>query len=257
MNNNNRRITVNGPLINFNLLDVEQTAAILGFRSHGTAVLVSGDQLIKFLGFVFTHAHRATGHVHKPNELVKELVNPFWEDVLAALKCDEFGRTVAERRHFFRYEPKRGEVMAAAISTRQQELTAKFPFARWQSGFLFFKPGTVLERLRAYKRRQGQDLAISQSDLRVQMQSRPYWVPPVKVSHYKRFGGSRSNSVCWCIDLDEHEQGLLSVPDDQFEGALKMANGLPVSSAEWVDPRRGKLFTLIDSLKNKEGLSHL
>jgi hypothetical protein len=189
------------------------------------------------------------GHVEKAVDEVREqvYVNQFWTDLLAALKFDEFGHTWTERQRIFKVVPDASA--ASPVSARQAQLGQADPFCAWQSYRLYFIPDAVIDRLRAYKRRMGQDLPLSKSDLRAQMKARPYWVNPKGEAHFQRFSGSASNSRCWCIDLDRHELGYREVADEEFAASFQREDGTFFPQAAWADPRRGDLFALVDALK--------
>jgi hypothetical protein len=119
-------------------------------------------------------------------------------------------------------------------------------------------PGPVLEVLKRHKRMSGGAFPITKDDLRVQMSTRPYWVaPPATHGNRRRFGKSRTLQVCWVIDVDKHDEGLNPVTDEEFHKSLYRdgdeEKGIFLPTEEWIDPRKGDLFALIDMLvKAKE-----
>ena len=72
-----------------------------------------------------------------------------------------------------------------------------------------------------------------------------------------KFGhGSKVNRSCWCIDLDKFEDlGLRQVSDEDWEKSFykdgNPENGL-LPSDEWIDPRKGDLFAVLDALTGKD-----
>lgn len=139
------------------------------------------------------------------------------------------------------------------VSEHQTKAGAEQSFKAWESDLLYFRPGPVIELLRVFKRRSGGDLPISQNDLLNQMKTRSYWHPSKHPSgHRQKFGG-KSNQSCWCIKVDLHPLGLIPVSDAEFdESFIQDAERKSMFTADsWVDPRKGDLFALIESLHGK------
>jgi hypothetical protein len=177
-------------------------------------------------------------------------VDMFWRELLNALDSGAFGQTPAERRRFFQVIEDR--LAKSPVSEHQTKAGAEQSFKAWKSFFLYFRPGPVIENLRISKRRSGEDLAISQSDLVSQMKTRRYWVAAKHVSgHRQKFGG-KSNKSCWCVKVDLHPLGLITISDEEFEESFQNRDQNTLFTAgEWVDPRKGDLFALIESLQSK------
>jgi len=180
-------------------------------------------------------------------------VDLFWRELLNALESGAFGHTAAERRQYFQVlEDKRAK---SPVSEHQTMAGAEQSFKAWKSYQLYFRPGPVIECLRASKRRSGGDLPISQGDLLHQMKTRPYWHESKhECGHRQKFGGKSTRS-CWCIQVDQHPLGLLRVSDETFDVSFAQdqeTNGL-FTSDNWVDPRKGDLFAIIESLKGNRG----
>ena len=63
-------------------------------------------------------------------------------------------------------------------------------------------------------------------------------------------------AYCWCIDPAQHELGLQPVTDEDFEQSLHPEptelvpdpSGIWLNEEAWIDPRKGDLFELIQSL---------
>ncbi|MEI8290976.1 MAG: hypothetical protein WCH99_16040 [Verrucomicrobiota bacterium] len=178
-------------------------------------------------------------------------VDHFWYELLNALDSDAFGRTPAERRQFFQaIEDKK---TMSPVSEHQTKAGAAESYKAWKSYLLYFRPGPVIELLRASKRRSGGDLPISQSDLLSQMKTRPYWHESKNESgHRQRFGG-KSTQSCWCIKVDLHPLGLMLVSDEKFDDSLiqDAEQNSSYTADNWSDPRKGDLHALIESLQNK------
>ena len=112
----------------------------------------------------------------------------------------------------------------------------------------------VCELLRVAKRRSGGDLPISLSDLLNQMKPRPYWVESKNPSGRRQKSGGKSTRSCWCIRVDLHQLGLMRISDEAFDESFiadAQTNSLFTADV-WVDPRKGDLFALIESLKGNQ-----
>ena len=220
---------------------------------HALAELLEcGDLALRckeYRTWLMEHCRKGEGEVHDQIG-----VNQFWRLLINANESDAFGMTPSDLRNLFKVEV---DGAAAQISEQQLkwgEQTARY---KWESLLLYLRPGPVLDMLRKYYRSMGKDMPLDQSDLRSQMKTRPYWVEAqTDEGHRKRFGDkSKSPSTCWCIRLDRHELGLQVMPDEEFEKSWHVASDLQgdfVASAEWIDPRRGDLFTLVEAIVSKE-----
>lgn len=181
-------------------------------------------------------------------------VNQFWRDLLDAFKSDAFGETPAERRRIFKVIHRPGAPLPP-MSDMQVRHGEERGHYKWKSYYLYFQPGPVIDMLRRYKRLQGRDLPLDKNDLRAQMQVRPYWVPPAKTGavHKQRFQGGRTPESCWCINMDLHELGYQQVSDEEFEESLRNDEGKFLPTMDWIDPRRGDLFSIVDALEGSRG----
>lgn len=186
------------------------------------------------------------------DEVQKQVnVNQFWIEVLAAMRSDAFGETVAERLGIFKFVEEEVPHPPGAPNQTQK---------MWKSTLLYFQPDAVIDKLRRYKRTQGRDIPLDRADLQSQMRVKPYWVPYITAGkpgiHKQRFviNGRLSKTAvsCWCINLDRHELGYRPVSDEDFvksfyrDGAEE--SGIFIPAEDWVDPRRGDLFALIEAL---------
>jgi hypothetical protein len=200
------------------------------------------EDLVAFKQYLVGHVERAAVEVRE-----RVNVNQFWTDLLAALHVHAFGETVNDRLRMFRVV--NSPVPRAGLTSYQTQYGIENPRYAWTSQRLYFLPDAVINGLRAYKRRLGQELPLDKSDLRAQMRSRPYWVEPKdkRQGHKSRFGG-QSLQNCWCIDLDLHELGFQPISDEEFDASRIKPDGCAVEIDEWVDPRRGDLFALVDAL---------
>lgn len=200
-------------------------------------------------GFQHFLVREVTSSVKEVDEQVN--VNQFWRYLLDALASDAFGKTPKERRGVFKAEKKPTPV--GLISPKQLEYEAEQPFCKYQSYYLYFMPGPVIEMLRAHLRKQGREYPLEQPDLRSQMKTRPYFVPPKKDYHRQKFANKKTSAGCWCINVDFHPEGFVSVTDDEFFRSFKKngdMNELNLPSEEWIDPRKGDLFELIELLES-------
>lgn len=186
-------------------------------------------------------------------------VNHIWRLTLDALVSGAFGETPAERRRVFKavvdMKPR------CNISEYQTQVagdhgdTYLFPHVK-----LYFRPSPWIDMLYSHLRKQGKTPPLEQQDLLHQMQTRPYWVSPTntKRGHQQLFEGDSSKRYCWCIHLDLHEMGYVQVSDEEFKASLHYDEGphagrddvwLPREA--WVDPRKGDLFAIVESLISK------
>ena len=177
-------------------------------------------------------------------------VDLFWRELLNALASNAFGETPADRRRI--YKVVEDKSAPNPVSEHQTKHGAENGYTVWKSLRLYFQPGPVIEMLRIFKRKSGRDLPIQQSDLLHQMKVRGYWV--ASDSHYghkQKFDGV--NRSCWCIAVDKHELGLTPVTDNEFDKSLAdpAKQGTFLMREDWMDPRKGDLFALIESLESK------
>jgi hypothetical protein len=222
-------------------------AAIAGMLgSHGL------EELENFGRYLLDHCSEAVATVREQVN-----VNQFWTDLLSANASNAFGETAADRRKVFmvRYVPKK---LPASITPYQLQAGKESPYTEWKSPLLFFRPDPVIDMLRRYKRLLGKDLPLDRTDLRAQMKTRSYFVPPKAGAdvHKQRFHGSKSPQTCWCISIDEFEGlGYQPVSDQVFTESLykdgKVEGELFLEKSEWQDPRKGDLFALIESLEGR------
>jgi hypothetical protein len=177
-------------------------------------------------------------------------VDLFWRELMNALDAGAFGHTAKERRQYFQViEDKKAK---SPVSEHQTKAGAAESFKGWKSYLLYFRPGPVIELLRIFKRRSGGDLPISQGDLLNQMKTRPYWhTSKQKSGHRQKFNGKGMS--CWCIKVDQHPLGLVLISDEEFDESLvEDAEQNKLFTADnWVDQRKGDLFSLILSLLTK------
>ncbi len=115
----------------------------------------------------------------------------------------------------------------------------------WHSHKLYFKLEDVLSVLRTFLKRQGLDFPLTDTDLRNQLRTRPYWVPST-VGHRQTFGRGAAQSRCYCIDVDRHEMGYQLVQDDVLEAARRGSDAPPLNQ-NLSDPRKRELFQIIEA----------
>ena len=182
-------------------------------------------------------------------------VNQFWMDFLSALARGAFGHTPAELRRILKVVVNKKA--NPRLSERQLKDGAEDPRRGWTSYLLYIVPGPVIDSMRKDKRSQGQELELDRADLLAQMRVRDYFVPGPRQGHQMKFEhGSRVNRSCWCVDLDEFEDmGRRRVSDENWEKSF-YRNGNPEEGLlpidEWIDPRKGDLFAVVDALKEKD-----
>ena len=213
-------------------------------ESHGP------EDLRGFREFLIGHCREALEDVD-----AQVNVNQYWRWALDAAKSDAFGMTLSDRQRIMKVvayvNPK------LVLSELQVKAGVEDSRKAWISYYLYFQPGPMIGMLREYMRRQGKDLPLDRADLRAQMKTRRYWVEPTgarakKGTHRQRFAGGGCED-CWCIALDYHELARLEVSDEEFLASqLKDAEkGEFFPSDEWVDPRRGDLYALVDAVLGK------
>jgi hypothetical protein len=135
----------------------------------------------------------------------QSITDLFWRELMNAHDAGVLGRSRSEvQRLFHAIEEK---ILRADISPHQLKAGANESYKAWKSYLLYFKPGPVIELMRAAKRRSGGDLPFNQSDLLSQMKARDYWHPPKHSSGHRQKFGSKSSAACWCIRVDLHELG--------------------------------------------------
>ena len=110
--------------------------------------------------------------------------------------------------------------------------------------------------LRKYKRQMGLEFPLEKNDLCAYLNVRPYWVesgPNMDRAHRTRFHGVQTCQVSWVIALDSFpELGYRGVDDEEWDTSFIKPDGSRYTCDEWIDPRRGDLFALIDSLKSQQ-----
>ncbi len=173
----------------------------------------------------------------------------FWHKFLNGFAFGAFGDSpISELRNLVRViEDARAD---SPVSPHQVKVGAEYPYSTWKSYLFYFRPGDILEILRRHEHRSGKNLGISRRDLRRQMKKRPYWCRSSNSYGYRqRFKGRVL--LCWCIDVDLHPLGYIRMGDVEFDESFKSMQ----SGADWVDPRKGPLFNIIDALlaNNNEG----
>jgi len=202
-----------------------------------------------------------TGLIHKTIDSAKELASRtdiirFFEILVGAVQAGVFGRSPSELQRYFKYvlNPSSNP----PLSPLQLRDGAKHRHLAWSSGILFFLPRVVIDMLRRSLHSRGETFPLDITDLLAQLQSKGYLVPPPsRHGHQKKFGkGADKNQYCWGIDLDKFpELGFVQVSDEVWNASLypEGDTSKPEPSAkDWIDPRRGPLFAIVDALEENE-----
>jgi hypothetical protein len=135
------------------------------------------------------------------------------------------------------------------VSQHQQKFGEDNPSFRWKSLLLYVAHDAV-DRVAAYKKKTGsKEASLSLADLRAAIKDRRYSVPVTSSTRYhrQRFTGG-GLQYCFCVDVDQHELGLVRATDDQFNASLQKPDGTFFLTTDWEDPRKGPLFYIIESL---------
>jgi len=143
------------------------------------------------------------------------------------------------------------------LSERQIKEGAEEPSRAWISYLWYLRPGPLIDLLRKHLRSQGRELALDQADLRTQLAAKPYFVAGPRQGHQQKFeAGSRANRSCLCVDLDAFlELGFRAVTDEEWESSFHWDGDLTkgrLPLEEWMDPRKGDLFALVEALTGKD-----
>jgi hypothetical protein len=217
-----------------------------------TAMLQShaADDLRSFRNYLASHCTTAAREVQ--TDLV---ANTFFQDIIAAITTDAFGRTAAERGTMFRVLKDPNAPMPQ-MSEKQRQDGIDNPFCAWKPGTLLsLLPDPVIASLRKRGRQIGRELQQERGDLRAYLKTRDGWVEPKPEqgrAHRVRFLGANSCQACWMFNLDRFpELGYRQVSDEEWEASFIKPDGTRYTRDEWVDPRRGELFVVVDSLKQK------
>lgn len=208
-----------------------------------------GTMLEEFRTFTIGYARENEVTVNARMNIVE-----FWQDMLNANRQGAFGETPAERNRVFKVvEDKQAK---CPVSPYQLKVGADYPKYAWKPVKFYFKASVLLDMMRKHKRQRGDDPPLSIDDLLNHMKVQPYWLPPTSYrGHSQRFGdGSKVKETCWCILADLHDMGYVPVTDAEFEASLHPEENPDIwlSEDKWIDPRKGDLWALIDSLKSQK-----
>jgi hypothetical protein len=181
----------------------------------------------------------------------------FLRILLSAYHAGAFGRSSAERQRYYKFVVNQDVIRL--LTPRQLKDAAEHPRLMLISGILYFTPGPVIDAIRRHLYAQGQKLPLDQHDLLAQLKSKGFFVPPRhRQGHQQKFGKDKTNTYCWAIDLSKvPDLGVLVVSDEVWEASFypdgNTTRGmLPLD--EWVDPRKGELFSIVDGLEEKGGV---
>lgn len=202
-----------------------------------------------FQKWLIEKAQASTREVSERVEL-----NLFWKAILSMLATGWFGKSPEEIGRYFKVVDNKKS--NPRFSARQLKDTQEDSNRALNVPILAMRPGLVFPKMNEYMRNQGGSLPPSQSDVQAQMRVNPYFVPGPKQGHQIKFGrGATNNSYCWLIDLAElPEFGLREVSDEDWIASFYQ-DGNPgndmIPIDEWVDPRKGELFAIVEALKEK------
>jgi hypothetical protein len=163
-----------------------------------------------------------------------------------------FGKSAEEVSRYFKIVDGRNS--QPAFSERQKNDAAEDARRDLKVPCIAVRPGPVFALWNKYCRNQGLELVLSQGDLLAELKVCPFFVPGPRQGHQYKFGrGAKSNSYCWLIDLAKFDEfGLRDVSDEAWEKSFyhdeDPAKGV-IPMDEWVDPRKGELFGIVDALK--------
>ena len=208
--------------------------------------------LQEFQAFLIEHAKAAVADVAEG-----VAVNQFFRDLIDMEKSGALGRMMDLRRILKVIENPH---LTLKLSAAQVQWGVEDKSKAWPHLILCLLLGPLIALMREWKRHGGQELLVDRNDLLAHMRMRPYYVQPTasarrlgKCTHNIRFSGKTAEAAV-LIDLDWHPLGRREVSDEEFE-ASQMSNaekGEFFARSEWVDPRRGDLFALVDILQGKE-----
>ena len=221
-------------------------AALVGLLQSHTA-----DDLRKFRAYLADHCMKAAKEVQ-----TEVVANAFFPDILAANNADIFGHAPSDRSTMFRAMMDPNAPMPP-MSEKQRQAGIDNPFCAWKPGTkLCILPDPVLDGLRKHYRQTGRQFHLDRSDLRIYLKARDFWEEPgpdMDRAHRVRFHGSKTSQVCWIINLDRFpDLGYRQVTDEEWDASFIKPDGSRYTSDEWIDPRRGALFVLVDSLKSQQ-----
>jgi hypothetical protein len=208
----------------------------------------TGNDCAQFRRWLIEKAKASTREVSERVDL-----NQYWKVILSMHAHGWFGKTPEEIGRFYKVVENKNST--PRFSERQIKDAVEDPRRALKVPILAMRPGPVIYLMNKYIYTQGGTLPLSQSDLQAQMREHSYFVPGPRQGHQMKFGrGAKNNSYCWCFDLAQFDElGLREVPDEDWIASFyrdgNPDNGmLPID--EWVDPRKGELFSIVEALKD-------
>ncbi|HEY1170997.1 MAG TPA: DNA translocase FtsK [Verrucomicrobiae bacterium] len=203
-------------------------AAVAMFQSHAP------DEMMDFRNFLFGHSVTATEDVQS-----RVNINVFMQHIISAYQRGVFGETENDKKRYFKV--KTTPVAHPPNAPKQ---------GAWMNYHLYLNHLLVVDTLSEHLRRSGRTVPLEISDLRDQLAQNEFWVGPST----QRFAGK--NSKCWEIDLDRFpDLGYKFVDEEELEASRwrDSAHGpMRVVSDDWVDPRKGSLFSIVEELSNDQ-----
>jgi hypothetical protein len=121
---------------------------------------------------------------------------------------------------------------------------------------LWMDASSVVLAVQAFLRARNLPLPLKQKDIQDQLSKHEFWAG----ARNKRF--KYGTAWSWGIKLDRHPLGTLRIPDDEFQAALSSDRDFKELGANFTpafrdgDPRKGPLYTIVDSVlrwSSKEG----
>ena len=200
-----------------------------------TQAIVEPRKLDEFRRDMVTHTALAVRDVR-----ANVKVNTIWSYIITAFKRGEFRGVF---RQMFKVEKVGPPGTPPGALDQTAELLSDWR-AAWESRVLYMDYGAVFAQLEDYIRKSGGSLPITLKDMRDQMKAQKYFIPG---EHRRKMRpNATSGQYCWAIALDYHPQGYLPVPTAEL-----LASRKGVESTEWLDPRKGEMFLLVDELEKK------
>jgi hypothetical protein len=197
-----------------------------------SALLESNDaeDLREFKRFLIGHAMRAVEDVRS-----EVYINQVWHAIVNAFKVHAFGKTRSEFERFFK--------ISSEVLPHPPDAPAQ---GAWVSYKLFIDYSGVIEILKRHLRSNGEQLPLTRTDVRDQLEKSPYWLRPKGKKLNQRFGSGTAPKQCWGFLVDKHPMGYQAVTDQELAESKN-----DHTRQDWADPRKGELFEIIEALEDQ------